>query len=133
LLTVAHAHGWNLHAWAVFSKHNHFIADSPANGSDASSLAALLREWHGKLSLWINRQDATPGRQVWHQASYLARLHYVHANALKHGLVAVASQYPWCSASWFERMSSEAGVKRIYDLKIDTVRVVDDFQPIQSV
>jgi hypothetical protein len=30
-----------------------------------------------------------------------ARLHYVHQNAVKHGLVQQANQYRWCSAAWW--------------------------------
>src|ERR1039458_9298182 len=67
--------------------------------------------------------DGVEGRTVWHnfrdtrltyQYSYLARLNYVHRNAVKHGLVPVANQYPWCSAAWFERIASPAQVKTIY-------------------
>jgi putative transposase len=80
--------------------------------------------------------DHAPGRQVWHnfwetrltyERSYLARLHYTHQNAVKHGLVPDARQYPWCSAAWFEQTATPAQVKTIYSFKIDTVRVSDDY------
>jgi putative transposase len=51
----------------------------------------------------------------------------VHRNAVKHGLAAVANQYPWCSAAWFERTAAPAQVKTIYGFKIDQVKVEDDF------
>jgi putative transposase len=57
-------------------------------------------------------------------------LNYVHQNPVKHGLVRVANQYPWCSAAWFERTASTAMVKSIYRFKTDSVRVVDDFDPL---
>ena len=78
-----------------------------------------------------------PGRQVWfnfretkltHQRSYLARLNYVHQNAVKHGLVPVACQYPWCSAAWFEHTASAAMVKSIYRFKTDRIQVADEFE-----
>jgi len=56
-----------------------------------------------------------------------ARLNYTHQNAVKHGLVGVASDYPWCSASWFERTAIPAQVKTIYALKTDQLTVPDDF------
>ena len=62
-----------------------------------------------------------------HQYSYLARLNYVHRNPVKHGLVKVANQYPWCSAAWFERTASPAQVKTIYSFKTDKVNVYDDY------
>lgn len=62
-----------------------------------------------------------------YQRSYLARLNYVHQNPVRHGLVPVANQYPWCSAAWFERSASPAIVKSIYRFKINQVHVDDDF------
>jgi putative transposase len=59
----------------------------------------------------------------------LARLNYVHQNPVKHGLVLVANQYPWCSARWFERTASAAMVKAIYRFSIDRVQVQDNFEP----
>lgn len=137
LLTVTGKFGWQLEAWAVFSNHYHFVAHSPVNAADASSLSTMLSLLHVKTAEWVNRLDATPGRRVWfnfwdtrltHQRSYLSRLNYVHQNAVKHGLVPVACQYPWCSAAWFERTASPALVKSIYRFKIDRVSVADDFQ-----
>ena len=126
--------GWQIEAWAIFSNHYHFVAHSPADG--AASLLAILRELHGSTARWINRLDTSVGRQVWHnywdtrltyEGAYLARLNYVHQNAVHHGLVAVANQYPWCSARWFERVSSPAQVRTIYELNIERVKVFDDW------
>ena len=125
LLTVARDHGWQLEAWAVFSNHYHFIAHSPADTSNAESLGLMLKTLHVKTSAWVNRLDRTPTRQVWfnfretrltYAKSYFARLNYTHRNPVKHGLVSVANQYPWCSAAWFERTASPAQVKTIYRL-----------------
>jgi REP-associated tyrosine transposase len=123
LLTVARQFDWQLEAWAVFSNHYHFVAHSPGNAADASSLKPMLSVLHVKTAEWVNKLDSSPGRQVWfnfrdtkltRQRSYLARLNYVHQNAVKHGLVPVACRYPWCSAAWFERTASPAMVKSIY-------------------
>jgi putative transposase len=141
LLTVACDFGWQLEAWAVFSNHYHFVAHSPGDAQDASSLPAMLGVLHTKTARWLNRLEGTPNRHVWHnywetrltyQKSYLARLNYVHQNAARHSLVLLASQYPWCSAAWFERTASPAQVKSIYRFKIDTVHVLDEFEPAQE-
>jgi putative transposase len=133
LLTIAAQHGWRLEAWSVFPNHYHFIAHSPPK---AGTLVPFLRELHSRTAVAVNEHDATPGRKVWHnywdsrlthERSYLARLHYVHQNALKHGLVPVANQYRYCSAAWFERIATPAQVKTIYSLKTDRVNVRDDF------
>ncbi len=136
LLKYAAQYGWHLEAWAVFPNHYHFVGHSPETATDASSLSALLKHFHGRASAWLNRLDGTPGRKVWHnywetrltlETSYLARLHYVHQNAVRHGLVPVANQYRWCSAAWFERTARPAMVNTVYGFKIDDIHVPDDF------
>jgi hypothetical protein len=86
-----------------------------------------------------NRLDKTSGRKVWHnfwdtrltyQKSYLARLNYVHRNAVKHGLVLVANQYRWCSVRWFEGVAAPVLVRSIYRFSTDALTVNDDFAPI---
>jgi len=139
LLTVARDFSWELEAWAVFSNHYHFIAHSRSDLKDANRLSQMLGVLHTRTAGWINRLDKTPGRKVWHnfwdtrltyQRSYLARLNYVHQNAVKHGLVPVANQYRWCSARWFENVASRAMVRSIYRFKTDAVSVSDDFVPV---
>jgi putative transposase len=135
LLKLTAQYGWQLEAWAVFSNHYHFVAHSPA---DAATLRPMLGTLHSRMAGWVNRLDAAPGRNVWHnfretkltfEKSYLARLNYVHENAVHHGLVAVANRYPWCSAAWFEREASPAMVKTIRGFRTDRVNVPDDFTP----
>ena len=59
--------------------------------------------WHARAAaIWHNFWDT----ELTYEKSYLARLNYVHQNAVKHGLVARACQYRWCSAAWFERTVS---------------------------
>ena len=136
LLTVAGDFGWSLEAWAVFSNHYHFVGHSPTDQDSAVSLSRMLSLLHRKTARWINALDATPRRKVWHnyretrltyEKSYLARLNYVHQNPVKHGLVRVASQYPWCSAGWFEQTVTPAQVKTIYSFGVGRVNVDDDF------
>jgi len=139
LLTVARDFCWELEAWAVFSNHYHFIAHSGNTSGIASSLSQMLGVLHSRTAGWINRLDKTPGRKVWYnfwdtkltyQKSYLARLNYVHQNAVKHRLVPVAIQYPWCSARWFESVASPAMVQSIYRFKTNALSIRDDFVPI---
>ena len=138
LLSVCAEFGWGLEAWAVFSNHYHFVARSPADQASAESLKSMLGKLHGKTATWLNRLDRSPARQVWHnyretrltyEKSYLARLKYTHQNAVKHQMVAVANQYPWCSARWFERTANPAQVKTIYSLPVDRIRTYDDYNP----
>jgi len=133
LLELADLYGWALQAWSVFSNHYHFVAISP---EDASSLRVLIRRLHSASAIAVNRGDHTEGRRVWFQywdtgityeKSYLARLNYVHQNAVRHGVVPVANQYPWCSAAWFERTADPAFARVVYSFGTDRVNVRDDF------
>ena len=134
LLTVAKEYDWNLEAWSILSNHYHFVAKSPA---DPGSLQDMLKVLHVKLAGWVNKIDKMPGRNVWHNfretqlthpTSYFARLNYTHTNAVHHGLVDSARDYPWCSAAWFEETTSAAMVKSIQRFKTDKVKVEDDFE-----
>jgi putative transposase len=133
LLSYAKHFGWQLEAWAVFANHYHFVGrDTPG----AAELRTFVSRLHSESARQLNRIEGTEGRTVWHQFwdtrltyqhAYLARLNYVHQNPVRHGLVRVANQYPWCSAAWFERIASPAQVKTVYGMKIDRVKVEDGF------
>jgi len=95
--------GWELEAWSVLPNHYHFVARAP---EEAVSLKSLIQAAHSISSKYLNRLDNTPGRRVWYnywdtcitnQMSYIARLHYVHTNAVKHGLVERPEDYQHCS------------------------------------
>jgi putative transposase len=89
---------------------------------------------HSETARKLNTLDGTKARQVWFnywdirltfEKSYWARLNYVHQNPVKHNLVLVANQYPWCSAAWFERTASPAMVKTIYSFKTERLKIDD--------
>ncbi len=135
LLKLAKDYAWQLEAWAVFPNHYHVVVRSQPE-TQPDSLPKLLKHLHNKTAIELNRLDGVTGRNVWYnfwdtkltyEKSYLARLNYVHQNPVKHGLVAVASQYEWCSAAWFERMATPAQVKTIYSFQTDQVKVYDDY------
>lgn len=138
LIRLASDLDWQLEAWAIFSNHYHFIA-RPHDQPDGTTLKPMISKLHEKTAKWINRLDGEPGRKVWHnfrdthlsfETSYYARLNYVHQNAVRHGLVLTADQYPWCSAGWFKREADPSFRKTIEGFKIDKVNVPDDFDPI---
>jgi REP-associated tyrosine transposase len=133
LFQVARERNWNLGAWAVFPNHYHFVADSLAPGS----LRDMIRHLHSLTARAANRFDRQPGRRVWfqywetrltNQRSYFARLHYVHENAVRHGIVRHASNYPWCSAGWFERKATSSFRNTVLSFPCDRVSIADDFE-----
>ena len=133
LLTLAKRYRWKLEAWAVFVNHYHFVARSDPYGT---ALNKFLQHLHSNTARKVNSLDHFEGREVWHnfwdkkltyQSSYFARLNYVHQNPVKHGLVRMANQYPWCSAAWFEPTATPAIVKTIYNFKTDRLNIYDEY------
>ncbi|HMD96606.1 MAG TPA: hypothetical protein VKM93_04640 [Terriglobia bacterium] len=57
----------------------------------------------------------------------MARLSYVHKNAVHHGLVREPSLYPWCSAGWFQRLAPTSFFMTVMGMKVDRVQVADDY------
>ena len=90
----------------------------------------------------MTRSRGARGRHVWFQywdktltfePSWLARLRYTHENAVHHGIVRVATEYPWCSASWFERVALRSFAETVRKMKIDALKVDDEFDCGDSV
>jgi putative transposase len=124
---------WELEAWAILENHYHFIARAPEN---ALSLGTLIRQLHSKSAVELNKLDKTMGRKVWHsywdtcithETSYHARLHYVHLNPVKHGLVRNAEDYPFCSYRWFLEKADDTFQDTVMNQPIDRVDIFDNF------
>lgn len=133
LFELAGLYHWRLEAWAIFSNHYHFIAQSPDN---PESLQKFIKHFHNNTSRELNKIEKKTGRKVWYQYwdtqltftnSYLARLNYVMNNPVKHQLVEDAEFYPWCSASWFAKNANVSHRKVVMSFKTDIVHVMDDF------
>ncbi|MBA3817245.1 MAG: hypothetical protein H0X29_12170 [Parachlamydiaceae bacterium] len=117
----------------ILSNHYHFVGKSP---DTAMNLKGMLAQFHQLTSSRVNLRDGTPSQKVWHNfwdtkltihTSYMARLNYVHQNAVKHGLVTKASQYPWCSAGKFEISSPGSFVNSVYSFDYKKVNVYDEY------
>jgi len=135
LLSIAQQRGWTLQAWAVFSNHYQFIGQAPSQGG---GIRRLIQHVHSDAARKLNEADGTPGRKVWYQywdksisfeKSYYPRLHYVIKNAVHHGLVARAEQYPFCSAAQFVRDASAAFRKKVESFGFDRLKEPDDWEP----
>jgi putative transposase len=133
LIELSMKYNWQLKAWAIFSNHYHFIA---SNNEDSNSFKKLITEYHKTTALKINERDNLVGRRVWYQYSdtylsfrnsYMTRLNYVINNAVKHKIVEVASDYPYCSANWFKAYAPKSFQESISNFKIDKVNIYDEF------
>lgn len=133
LLEKAALLGWQMQAWSILNNHYHFVSQA---SEDVSTLPKLIRQFHSITAIQINKWDGTPGRQVWHnywdtcltyEKSYLARLHYVHMNPVKHRLVDDAIEYPYCSYRWFVESGDKELKMQVFEQPIDKVNIFDDF------
>jgi putative transposase len=124
---------WKLQAWAILNNHYHFIAQAPEDGT---TLGKLIQQVHSITAIQINKWDMTSGRQVWsnywdtcltYEKSYLARLHYVHMNPVKHDLVDDPIDYPFCSYKWFIENGDDDLKAHVFNQPIDRIKVFDDF------
>ena len=125
--------GWNLAAWAILNNHYHFIAQATG---DAETLVKLIRQLHSITAIQLNKWDKVSDRQVWsnywdtcltYEKSYLARLHYVHLNPVKHGMTEDAMNYPYCSYRWFVEKGDDVLQEQVFSQPIDNINVLDDF------
>ncbi|HEX5839094.1 MAG TPA: transposase [Anaerolineales bacterium] len=133
LLSRSQALGWNMEAWAILHNHYHFIARAPES---AATLSKLIRQLHSITAIELNKWDQTPGRQVWfnywdtcitYERSYLARLHYVLMNPVKHGLAQNPADYSYCSYKRFIEQRGDDLKKMVFNQPIDQVNVFDEF------
>jgi len=136
LLTLAGEYHWRLQAWAVFSNHYHFVAGS----EQPASLKRFIQYLHSISAKYVNREDNASGRTAWFQywdtqltypKSFLSRLNYVHTNAVRHGLVRIPEQYPWCSAGWFVQRASLAFRETVMHFPSDKINVPDNFDVVR--
>jgi hypothetical protein len=51
----------------------------------------------------------------------------VNENPVHHRLVPCATQYRWCSASWFEEHAPKSFVASVSRFRIDKLNIWDDF------
>ena len=125
LLERAARWGWAMEAWSILENHYHFVSQAPDN---PQTLEKFVRQTHSKTAVELNKLDGTPGRKVWynywdtcitHETSYLARMHYIHLNPVKHGLVENAEEYPFCSYKWFLEKTDDEFQKKVVNQPID--------------
>ncbi len=132
LLDLIHEYDFSLKAWALFSNHYHVLI----RVSQAEMIKSFIKRFHSISGKYINEKEKQKGRKVWYQywdthityeRSYLARIKYINRNPEHHGIVKRAEDYRWCSALWFFEKSHRSFYLTVENLKIDQVRVIDEF------
>lgn len=138
LFANAQKHNCWLQAWSLLSNHYHLVV----RADEGERVRTMLARFHTTAAIALNHRDGESGRRVWFQywdktltfeGSWLARLRYTHENAVHHRVVRVATAYPWCSASWFERTANRSFVETVRRMKIDRLKVFDPFGDTRAV
>jgi putative transposase len=131
LFANAEKHECTLQSWCLLSNHYHLVARG-----EGANVGRMLTRLHVEAAVARNRRDGVKGRQVWFQfwdktltfeGSWLARLRYTNENAVHHGLVDDARNYRWCSAAWFESTAPAPFARAVRSVKIDSVKIYDEF------
>jgi putative transposase len=132
LLTVIEDYGWDPLAWSIFPNHYHLLAISPQTPLAVKKLTGRV---HSTTARLINKLDESQGRSIWfrswdtrisYEKSVMARIAYVHRNAVKHGIVSDPEAYKWCSAGWFLQKGDRSFVNSVLSFNTDDVNVMDD-------
>ena len=132
LVTQAESFHWQLEALAILGNHYHLVARSP---EEAANLPDFIGTLHSQTAIEFNRRDGTLGRAIWcnyrdtcltYERSYLARLHYVHTNPVKHGVVQDPLEYPFCSYRWFIEQGEPGFVGRVWAQPCTGIKIEDD-------
>lgn len=132
LLSEAEERQWQLHAWAVFANHYHFVGTSP----DGKDPVALVKRFHSLAGIELNKRRRMPGRKVLasHWQTELtdpkdipAHLNFVHQNPVRHRIVRVARDYRCCSAAWFEDGAERSWLDTVSRASMSQVNVLDQF------
>lgn len=136
ILMKAEEHGWRLEAWAVLSNHYHIVGRSP---DIVGACDILTKDIHIESATEINKRHNELGRRVWYRSwptlltfekSYLARLSYVHRNAVKHGLVAEPWDYPYCSARWFLENTQSGFAQMVLNFPTSRANIADEYDVV---
>lgn len=133
LFERAYRLNWQVEAWAILHNHYHFIAKAP---EDASTLPALIRSIHSFSARNVSNLDKVPGRRIWHNywdkcissdKAYLARLHYVILNPVKHGLVEKPEDYEFSSYVWFRERADIEFQREVFSQSLENLNIEDNF------
>lgn len=92
--------GVDLVAWTLMEHHYHAILRL----DEGRSLPRFVGRLHTKTATFVNREDQTPGRQVWRQywdtfirteGDFWSRINYIWRNPVKHGFCSAPEEWRW--------------------------------------
>jgi putative transposase len=106
MLRAADAWAVELVAWTVLEHHYHLILRT----NKGRSLPRFVGRLHGLTAIQTNREDGTPGRQVWRQywdtlirseGDFWSRINYIWWNPVRHGFCFAPEEWVWTNLGQF--------------------------------
>jgi putative transposase len=100
LLEAAEAWQVDLVGWTLIEQHYRAIL----RVEHGRSLTRFLGRLHGRTAAFVNREDGTAGREVWHQywdtlvhseGDFWCRINYMWWNPVKHGFCHSPEEWRW--------------------------------------
>lgn len=118
VLTACKEFSESVYAWCILPNHYHVLLKTER----MEELRHALGLFHGRSSFKWNGEDASRGRQVWHncferriksERHFYASLNYVLNNAVHHGYVDRWQDWPWSNAADY---LSRVGIDRATEI-----------------
>jgi putative transposase len=100
MLASAETWGAELVGWTVMEHHYHALLRL----QQGRALPRLIGRMHTRTATLVNREDRTPGRQVWRQywdtlvhteGDFWCRINYIWWNPVRHGFCASPEEWQW--------------------------------------
>lgn len=111
---VRQTHGFVVAGYVLMPEHVHLLVSEPRTGSLSVAIMALKQETFKKLKqpeepqFWYRRYYDF---NVWSQGTTEEKLHYMHQNPVKRGLVTRPEDWPW--SSFRHHSTGESGTVEI--------------------
>ena len=124
-------------AWCVLPNHYHVLTRVPL-----PQFGIMSRKLHvGTATQW-NREEDTPGRQVWFRyversirsdRHFFGSINYLHANPVRHGYVRHAQNWKWSSVHLYQEMMGVEALRQMWrDYPVRDYGKGWDWQPGQG-
>ena len=113
--------GFKLHAWVIMPEHAHLLLTPGPEQTVRGILTRLkgpfaqrlikrwtelnasvlerIRDPSGRMCFW--RAAGGFDRNIWSAEEYCEKLHYIHVNPVRRGLVRSSTDWAWSSARWY--------------------------------
>ncbi len=117
---VRDRYGFGLTGYVVMPEHVHMLVSEPIKGTPSTIMQVLKQRASSRLRIQVDPGDQMLQHfweprfydfNVWSQNKITEKLHYMHLNPIKRGLVSHPKEWVWSSFSFYS--DGEGGLIRI--------------------